>query len=143
MYDFYYKLSEKDNKEVMSYYGRVSSNREKVFIIDYDEIMKIKDIDSKIITKIKNGFNISYDFIDFLMIMVFHIFLKIYLLGIRSFDSGSVKIDYFLNDNSLKLKSIIDINYMNNNVLKNVKFDITTDIKIDKDESFEDDFWLS
>lgn len=32
---------------------------------------------------------------------------------------------------------------MNNNVLENVKLDITTDIKIDKNESFEDDFWLS
>ena len=65
------------------------------------------------------------------------------MLEIRSFDSGSVKIDYFLNDNSLKLKSIIDINYMNNNVLKNVKLDITIDIKIDKNEPFKDDFWLS
>lgn len=65
------------------------------------------------------------------------------MLEIRSFDSGSVKKDYFLNDNSFKLESIIDINYMNNNVLKNVKLDITIDIKIDKNESFEDYFWLS
>ena len=38
---------------------------------------------------------------------------------------------------------IIRYETMNNNVLENVKLDITTDIKIDKNESFEDDFWLS